>query len=851
VRLEPVPVGLLDFEAVFRRETEQLLLEWLRRGLAVGIVLYAVFALLDHTVAPGQLSSLLAVRGLVIFLAVLTIAFSYSEKSKDYLVPVSVGMLYVAATGISVMTTRLGGFSSNYYFGILLVLFFVGLFMPWTLRVTVLFCALVCISYFLLNLTAHGPSPIIVSPALFLLSTSVFTCLASAAGNRSRRRDLALRLRLQEANEELTRIDAAKTRFFANVSHELRTPLTLMLGPVEALLREEIRTERKTLLHSVRTNSRRLLRQVNLLLDTAKLESGRLVLEPEEGDLAKLLLELVDASAPHAENRGLDLRTEGLEELSPFAFDRAKMEMIAANLLSNALKFTPEGGRIVLRAESNEDSVIFEVEDTGPGIPEDQRELIFDRFHQVDTSLSREEGTGLGLSLARELARLHGGDLTVKSEEGKGSTFRVEVPCHGEHFPLERRRASRRKEDQLIRARADALTAREYEVRSKSDTLLADLRSPHISQASLAKAVAPPDAPQLLIVEDNSDLRAFLESQLSRQYRVATAKNGVEGLQRAHQVRPALVVSDIMMPKMDGYEFCRRLRADPGLAAIPVILVTAKAGSEAIVEGLEIGADDYVTKPFSVEELEARIAANLRAKETEKALHERESRLAAIGQLTSTVVHDLRNALTLIQGYSDLARSTAAGGGKAEDVVEELDQIGGATRRLRRMTSEILEFARGGGELNRQKIAARAYLMGLVESFAAHLGEQGIEVESQIDVDSELSIWLDPDGFQRVVENLVLNARDAVLESDGERKLVIQAGRRGDTLEVRVADTGPGISGLGLVTVRNLVKAHGGDVRVEPKSPEGGAAFTVVLPLRKSRVRQQEDRKVTPIRVVQ
>jgi signal transduction histidine kinase len=643
-----------------------------------------------------------------------------------------------------------------------------------------------------------------------------------------------------------------------------------MLGPVEALLREEIRTERKTLLHSVRTNSRRLLRQVNLLLDTAKLESGRLVLEPEEGDLAKLLLELVDASAPHAENRGLDLRTEGLEELSPFAFDRAKMEMIAANLLSNALKFTPEGGRIVLRAESNEDSVIFEVEDTGPGIPEDQRELIFDRFHQVDTSLSREEGTGLGLSLARELARLHGGDLTVKSEEGKGSTFRVEVPCHGEHFPLERRRASRRKEDQLIRARADALTAREYEVRSKSDTLLADLRSPHISQASLAKAVAPPDAPQLLIVEDNSDLRAFLESQLSRQYRVATAKNGVEGLQRAHQVRPALVVSDIMMPKMDGYEFCRRLRADPGLAAIPVILVTAKAGSEAIVEGLEIGADDYVTKPFSVEELEARIAANLRAKETEKALHERESRLAAIGQLTSTVVHDLRNALTLIQGYSDLARSTAAGGGKAEDVVEELDQIGGATRRLRRMTSEILEFARGGGELNRQKIAARAYLMGLVESFAAHLGEQGIEVESQIDVDSELSIWLDPDGFQRVVENLVLNARDAVLESDGERKLVIQAGRRGDTLEVRVADTGPGISsdladrlfepfatkkaqgtGLGLVTVRNLVKAHGGDVRVEPKSPEGGAAFTVVLPLRKSRVRQQEDRKVTPIRVVQ
>jgi signal transduction histidine kinase len=831
VTRESVSAELSDFEAVFRQETERLLLEWLRRGLALGIVLYAAFALLDHTVAPDQLRFLLTVRGLVIAFAVLTITSSYSDRLKNILVPVSVGMLYLAATGISLMTTRLGGFSSNYYFGILLVLFFVGLFMPWSLRVTVLFCSLVC---------------------------------------GSRRRDLALRLRLEEANEELTRIDAAKTRFFANVSHELRTPLTLMLGPVEALMREEVRGERRTLLRSIRTNSRRLLRQVNLLLDTAKLESGRLVLEPEKADLAKLLRELVDASAPHAKNRGLELKTEGLEDLSPFGFDRDKMEMIAANLLSNALKFTPEGGRIVLRAESNEDSVIFEVEDSGPGIPGDQRELIFDRFHQVDTSLSREEGTGLGLSLARELARLHGGDLTVQSEEGKGSTFRVKVPCHGDHSPLERRRARRRKEDQLIRARADALTAREYEVRSKTDTLLADLRTPRISEDSVARAIAPPDAPQLLIVEDNSDLRAFLESQLSRQYRVATAKDGVEGLQRAHQVRPALVISDIMMPKMDGYEFCRRLRADPGLAAIPVILVTAKAGSEAIVEGLETGADDYVTKPFSIEELEARIAANLRAKETEKALHERESRLAAIGQLTSTVVHDLRNALTLIQGYSDLARSTAAGGGKAEDVVEELDQIGGATRRLKRMTREILEFARGGGELERQRIAARDYLAGLVESFAAHLGEQGIEVESEIDVPPELSIWLDPDGFQRVVENLVLNARDAVLESDGERKLVIQAGRRGDTLEVRVADTGPGISpdladrlfepfaskkaqgtGLGLVTVCNLVKAHGGDVRVEPKSPEGGAAFTVVLPLRKSGVRQQDDKKVTPIRVVQ
>jgi signal transduction histidine kinase len=379
--------------------------------------------------------------------------------------------------------------------------------------------------------------------------------------------------------------------------------------------------------------------------------------------------------------------------------------------------------------------------------------------------------------------------------------------------------------------------------------LLADLRKPRLSESLVDEQEGPEDAPLVLIVDDNADLVAFLRRQLTGQYRVETAGDGVRGLELARKTRPSLIVLDVMMPRMDGYEVCRQLKRDAGLAAIPVILVTAKAGSEAIVEGLEIGADDYVTKPFSTEELEARIAAHLRAKDTERELHEKESRLAAIGQLTSGVVHDVRNALMLIQGYSDLARSTAMGGGSTEDLVKDLDEIKGATVRLQRMSSEILDYARGGSELNRQLVPAQAYLSSAFGGLITHLQGQGIVVEADIDLGLDEVVFLDADRFQRVLENLVFNARDALLEHNREKKVVIQVGRQRDSLEIRVADTGPGIApeiagrlfepfasrkkrgtGLGLPTVRNLVKAHGGEVRVEPKAPEGGAAFTVVVP---------------------
>ena len=841
------------FEERFQQENLRLLVERTRFLLWAALILYPAFWFLDLLVAPDLAKRFLAMRGLVVATYVGSLVLIYSRFARQtarWLVMVAA---LASSVAISVMAAELGGFQSNYFVGVVIVIYVVGFFIPWGLTDAVAFCLLSIFAYLAINLSVYPPSWQMAPALFFLLGTAVFTYLATLSNRRTRRRDLSLRLQVERANEEQKRLDEAKTRFFANVSHELRTPLTLLFGPLETLLSSEPDRTRAELFESMGTNARRLLRQVNALLDIAKMESGRLQLEAEEADLGELLAELVSATAPHAERRGIRVTSQGLERLARFPFDRDKVEIIAANLLSNAVKFSPEGGTIQIRAEASGTKVSFEVQDDGPGIPQDQLEEVFERFHQVDTSSSRQqEGTGLGLALARELAQLHGGTLAVRSRLGEGSTFRVELPLKPSSPRAERRRKARRREDQLALVRTESLTAREFAARSRRETLLADVELPRLRVESGKEEERSDDAPRILLVDDNVDLRTFMASQLSRHYHVETAADGVEGLELARRMRPDLIVSDIMMPRMDGTELCQKLREDPALATTPILLVTAKSGEDAVVEGLDLGADDYVTKPFALRELEARIAAQLRSKEIERQLHERESRLAAIGQMTSSVVHDLRNPLTLVKGYADLALAIADRGGESGAIVKELTKLKRAADRLRRMIEEILVYARSGAaEVTPTPVPVAKLLAHVVGSFRAEMEQQGIAVDVDLALEEALEGPLDQDGTRRVMENLLTNAREELAAHAGEKRISVASRVEGEELVIRVADSGRGLpeelvvrvfepfetsgkkrgTGLGLATVRNLVKAHGGDISVEGHSTEGGAAFTIRLPL--------------------
>lgn len=396
-----------------------------------------------------------------------------------------------------------------------------------------------------------------------------------------------------DAAAALAAVDRAKTAFFNDVSHEFRTPLTLMLGPLEELARTLPDFEQRHLADLARRNALRLRKHVNALLDYSLVQSGTIVPHFESVHLGALTAGLASEFRSSFARAGLTLEVRAASGPS-VAVDRGMYEKILLNLLSNALKFTFEGGVTVSNAWDAEHAIVT-VADTGVGIAAGDLGRLFQRFERVRSSRSRsQEGTGLGLAVTRELVELHGGTIDVTSTPDVGSTFTI-------RFPL--------------------LVALESSSDSPVATLAAvdDTRRDFVDEAGLMvdrvvvePVNAPPGAPHVLVADDDDDLRAYLASLLSPRYRVSLARDGFELIDSARSDRPDLIVADVLMPRLDGYEALRRLRADSDLASVPFLLLSARANPEAATRGLGAGADDYIVKPFAAVDLLARIAALLR-----------------------------------------------------------------------------------------------------------------------------------------------------------------------------------------------------------------------------------------------
>ena len=861
-KVEQTPI----FQERLKDEGRDLLVSRLRNVLILGCFLYTSFYGLDIMAAPENHLIFLGLRLFVLLNFVVGIALLSSKHGPIIAAPLSIWELYVSTLAISVMTTEIGGFDSNYYIGIMFIIFVAALFLPWSVAATVASGLLTLASYFAVNVFFGPPESVklvkAVFPFYFLSGAVIFVVVANYSKERTRRRDLRLRIQIEKANEELKELDNAKMRFFSNVSHELRTPLTLILGPLEVILRGNQNPDLRPLLEAMEANARRLLRHVNALLDFAKIDAGKLECNYEYDSLGKILQGLVIAARPHLLNRKISLVMEGLDSIPETILDVDKVETMAANLLSNAIKFTPDGGRITIKAGEEGEIVWFEVEDTGIGIPKDKLDMIFERFHQVDDALNKNrEGTGLGLAMVKQLTRIHTGKVTVQSRLGEGTTFRIELPKRPDSKSLERRGIiGRRREDQMSYARTVALIspAGEQKSGSQTETLLADvLRSRFGNDQNTTHRIrnlAPPDAQKVLVVDDNQDLRTFIADLLADDYRVEMAQDGVEGLELARRWAPDLIVSDIMMPRMDGYEFTRQIRQDPSLSQVPVILATAKSGGEAVAEGLEVGANDYLAKPFEIRELKARVAAQLRTRRLERNLSERESRLAAIGKMTSAIVHDLKNPLSAIIGFAEITRQDVLTGKGSEMVTQDLEPVISEANRLSRMIAEVLDFARGSSsDLNLVPTELAVYLETVCSPLKQKLTAMGIELILHHESGVNLLVNIDNDRMLRVVENLIRNAQEAIWtggQDPRDKHIWITTRCDERSVSVRIADDGPGISpemipnlfdafttgkkrsgtGLGLATVRNLVLAHGGEITAEPKSAEGGAAFLLKFP---------------------
>lgn len=840
-----------DFERAFREETEELLRNRLRLGLGVGILLYLSFSVLDWFVVGEHWAEFLAIRVGVCALVGAILALQVSGRAKGLLIPTSFIQILAGSLGISAMTWVSGGFETHYYFGNMLVLFLVGLFIPWPVRLTAFLCSVALVGYAVPNLFLHPLSENVLLPIFFLIGTAVLTCWATQASEVSRRRDLWQRLQLGSVNEQLTLADEMKTRFFSNVSHELRTPLMLILGPLDSMIRGEYAGNQGTLLQAMNSNAHRLLRQVNMILNFSRLEAGRQKVNWAPGNVSAVIEELVTAALPYAEKRKIDLRMEGVDALPDNYFDSEQIETVTANLLSNAMKFTPDGGRITVRGGRDGELLYWEVEDSGCGIPEKDVAKVFERFHQVDGGKTGKiQGTGLGLSLSRELVQLHKGDIVVSSVLGEGTTFRVTLPIAPPEG-VEPGIAEGPEPEADGGAGGAPSKAQAVSRGPTGATQFADLAGSSLEQEQDVEA--PEQAPLLLLVEDNPDMRGFVANSLRHHYRVVTAEDGRYGVEAARKHRPDMIVSDVMMPRLDGFGMVEELRKDKTFENTPILMLTARTGSEAVVKGLSLGAVDYVNKPFKMIELKARIGAQLRASQAEKALDERESRLVAVGQMTGTIAHDLRGPLTAILGRIDLVRIFSEAKGTLGDIQEDLDSVERTVFRVTNMAQELVEFVRGGNvSLELEQGDAASFLRMVDREMSGPLKESGIELILETDAPELLEVRFDSHRLQRVVENLVNNARDAVngVEDAVDKRIWLQARRDGDQVLIRVADNGPGIpaevadrlfqpfatagkasgTGLGLSIVRNLVTAHAGTIEVDHHPPEGGAAFELRLP---------------------
>ena len=418
---------------------------------------------------------------------------------------------------------------------------------------------------------------------------------------------------INQQNEKLQALDEIKSRFFTNISHEFRTPLTLTLGQIESVMQSVNESGLKKKLEMGYQNAKKLLRLINQLLEISKIESGNQQLSLTKKNIVSFVRHILYNFESVADQKGISLEFNSSDKNISLYFDSEKLDKVFTNLIANSIKFTPEGGNIIVKIttakelslEENE-TVEVTITDTGIGIPKERLAHIFDRFYQADRSdRSESEGTGIGLTLVKELVELHSGKIEVESEQGKGSSFKVTFPAGKDHL----------RDDEV----SETLIDKNYE--SEDMTVLID--KPDIETDDDRKLI--PEKESVLVIDDNSDIRQFIREQLEDTYSILEAKDGVDGLNLALEVIPNLIITDVRMPGIDGFELSRKFKEETLTSHIPVIILTAKADQKDKLSGLETGADDYLIKPFSPQELILRVRNLISVR---KKLRERYSKTA-------------------------------------------------------------------------------------------------------------------------------------------------------------------------------------------------------------------------------
>ena len=862
------------------------LLERNRRGtrstLWIVVSLYPLFGILDYLVAPPEwLWLLYATRAVVTLVTLVMFRVVRGRLFDAHPHTISAAFMVLISFGISMMTVFMGGLASPYYAGLTLTIVGTGLLFVWPAQVVVATHATIISSFLVPNLLLNSQTNLLtaISNQFFLVSTAIIAGTGQMLAYRSQREQLVNQLiiertkkNLEHAHDQLKQLDHFKSEFFANITHELKTPLTMMLAPLELMIDGQLGSvseAQRSTLASIQRSGIRLLRLIGDLLDLSKLEESRLRLRIDEHELVGYLRGLVAQAEPLAQRKSLEMHFSSGPDRSYVWCDIERIERVFINLLSNATKFTPPRGTVSVRLEDEGPSVRVDFMDTGIGFPPDMAERIFQRFFQVDMAETRKfGGTGIGLALAKELVELHGGSIWADGAVGEGATFSVRLLKDRAHYSRE---VLDRRGPHVERAGGSRLADRglaEWQVNETDRFRLID-----IDQAT-EQRIVDRDADEgerpytVLVVEDTPDVIRVIRLALHHEFRVLAASDGRKGLELAQKHRPTVIVTDLMMPEIDGLELTRRLRADATTRHIPIVMLTARGDVEDRVAGLEIGVNAYLAKPFSAKELVSVVRSQLQNQEATADVLLAQ-KMDSLETMAGGLAHQIRNplnyvksALGSIQRDSEKLLGSQRDGERAEfDVVlARMDKMFQTAetgiRRIATTVDLMVRYSREGYTRTAQPYDVYAAIRDVV-SLVLPAADVGVAVRTELE--GHGSVVCVPEEFNQVLTNLVENAVDAV-PTDGTGVVEIRGRNDGPLLVLSIKDNGVGIAqddlpkiftafyttkevgrgmGLGLTIVRRVVTALGGTIDVSSRVG-AGTEVSVRVPraMRETRARK-------------
>jgi signal transduction histidine kinase len=853
----------------------------------IGMTLMPAGFVLDSYVYPGQASEFLRLRFLCTLLIGLFLTVLLTPFGRRYYRFHGITLFMLPASFIAWMIYATEGAASPYYAGLNLVLLVLAYVLHWTFRESLVAASLV-IALYLAACFCPRPTPhpanvgLFVNNLYFLVLTGIITITGSYFYSKARFREFALRFELdrnrsalEESNQKLLELDQIKGRFFANISHELRTPLTLLLAPLETLLHRFNRSmdeESRGTLLTMHANGMRLLKLINDLLDLVRLESGRLEVKREPLELAEFVKGLASAARQVADDKRLRLQTYVDPAVGTVLADRDKLEKVVLNLLFNALKFTPAGGRVELRAEKRGAELVLVVTDTGMGISEKNLPHVFDRFWQADGSSKRKyQGVGIGLALVKELVEIHGGKVVVQSQEGQGTTFTVTLP-YQKAEPAQMPTPDAAPETTPAEAGSGGtVTSEEWVANLYRRAELFPALTPLQESLRPVETMGNGNRPTILVADDEPDMLRFLKSQLSPHYRVLEAVDGQQAIEKASQFLPDIIVLDMMMPEKDGLQACREIREHTPTQSIPIILLTARADEETKLGALSAGASDFLTKPFSTTELHVRIKNLVEShqyqrkvtkqnqvlestieqlKETEILLVQTE-KLASLGRMSAGIIHEINNPLNF--ATTGLFTLRKKGEHLAADQQEEfqdiLKDVEEGIKRVKTIVSDLRMFTHPETESRDQ--------VEVPEVVAAALRFLSNEWKDKVRIEQNLaenqSVWANKNKLIHVMVNLLQNSLDALkgksFENDQPTIWIEGRLERGKSILV-VRDNGAGVEsqhldkifdpfyttkdvgegmGLGLAICYRIVRECEGQILVRTE-PGKFCEFTLEFP---------------------